>query len=373
VKAVLDAASLVAGIAIVVYALQTAIQTFLLPQPGLSLLSRVVFRSLQPLVHSIERAPLPPARRHALLSIYAPLCLLLIVFGTIVVIGLGYTLVLYGLGAPTLEAAFLISISSVSTLGFAPMGDGVVIPLAATIETMIGVLIVALLIGYLPTIYGAVQEREHAVATLAMHVGTPPTGVSILSRYAGADGASRFESLMNDWSGWFVALAESHNALAGIVFARSPQPQRSWVTTGGAVLDAAALALTALDPPLAAGAEPCLTAGSQALSQILEGVHLQPADHHRNASALHVTPADFDAACAMFAAAGLPLAADRAAAWSAFAKLRGEYDAPLVALCRLTRAPSAPWSSAHPAARLPLMLPLWRGRKHAAPTMTADS
>lgn len=371
-KAIVGAASLVAGIAIVGYALQTAIQTFLLPQPGLSLLSRFVFRSLQPVVHSIERAPLPPARRHAWLSIYAPLCLLLIVFGTIVVIGVGYTLILYGLGASTLEAAFLISISSVSTLGFASMGSGVVIPLAATIETMIGVLIVALLIGYLPTIYAAVQEREQAVAKLAMHVGTPPTGVSILSRYAGADGASRFESLMTEWSGWFVALAESHNALAGIVFARSPQPQRSWVTTGGAVLDAAALALTALAPPLA-GAEPCLTAGSQALRQILDGVHLRPADDRAGEAALHVTRADFDAACAALAQAGLPAATDRAAAWSAFATRRGDYDAALVALCRLTRAPAAPWSSLHPAARLPLMLPLWPSRKHAVSTTTADS
>jgi hypothetical protein len=362
----------VIGVAIVVYALQTAIQTFLLPQPGLSLLSRLVFRSLQPFVHVIERTPAPEERRHAWLSIYAPLCLLLIVFATIVVIGLGYTLILYGLGAPTLEAAFLISISSVSTLGFAPMGDGVLIPLAATIETMIGVLIVALLIGYLPTIYAAVQDREKAVATLAMHAGTPPTGVSILSRFGGAGGPARFESLMNEWSGWFVALAESHNALAGIVFARSPQPQRSWVTTSGAALDAA-LGLTALESPLAAGGDACLTAGSQALRQILDGVHLRHADGHADPSALHVTRADFDAACNMLASAGLSVAADREAAWRAFAKRRGDYDAALVALCRLTRAPAAPWSSAHPAARLPLMLPLRRGRKHAATAPTPES
>ena len=46
--AALPALCVLTGGAIVAYALQTAIRTFLLPQPGLSLLSRMVFRAVRP-------------------------------------------------------------------------------------------------------------------------------------------------------------------------------------------------------------------------------------------------------------------------------------------------------------------------------------
>ena len=189
------------------------------------------------------------------MNIYAPLCLMLIVFVALVIISLGFTLILYGLGVPTLEAAFLASISSVSTLGFAPLPGGLAIPVVATLETMTGILIVALLIGYLPTIYAAVQQREQTVAALAAQIGTPLSGEAILLRYARSPGLAHLDALWTEWRQWFAALETSHNSLAGIIFVRAPEPERSWVTAAGAVLDAAALAVSTLDPPGDAGAE----------------------------------------------------------------------------------------------------------------------
>ena len=119
--AALPALSVLTGGAIVAYALQTAIRTFLLPQPGLSLLSRMVFRAVRPVFEAIDRMPIPEPRRRAWMNMYAQLCLLLIVFTAMVILSLGFTLILYGLGLSTLQGAFLVSISSVSTLGFAPL------------------------------------------------------------------------------------------------------------------------------------------------------------------------------------------------------------------------------------------------------------
>ena len=176
VMAALPALCVLTGSAIVAYALQTAIRTFLLPQPGLSLLSRMVFRAVRPVFEAIERMPIPGPRRQTWMNIYAPLCLLLIVFTAMVIISLGFTLTLYGLGLSTLQGAFLASISSVSTLGFATLPGGMAIPVVATLETMTGILLVALLIGYLPTIFAAVQQREQGIAALAAHVGLPSRG-----------------------------------------------------------------------------------------------------------------------------------------------------------------------------------------------------
>ena len=57
--AALPALGVLTGSAIVAYALQTAIRTFLLPQPGLSLLSRMVFRAVRPFFDAIDRMPIP--------------------------------------------------------------------------------------------------------------------------------------------------------------------------------------------------------------------------------------------------------------------------------------------------------------------------
>ena len=184
---------------------------------------------------------------------------------------------------------------------------------------MTGILLVALLIGYLPTIFAAVQQREQTVAALAAHVGPPLSGEAILIRYAGSPGLAHLDELWTDWRRWFAALGESHNSLAGIIFVRAPQPGRSWVTAAGAVLDAAALAVSTLDPPGDAGAEHCLEVGSQALQQVLDGARpLLGPRSHEHAGCLPVTPSAFKAVAAGCAAAGLPLVSNRTVAWQEF-------------------------------------------------------
>ena len=54
---------------------------------------------------------------------------------------------------------------------------------------------------------------------------------------------------------------------------------------------------------------------------------------------------EFDAACAELADLSIPLKPDLDAAWGAFAGWRVNYDTVLLALCALTTASEAPWSS----------------------------
>jgi hypothetical protein len=49
------------------------------------------------------------------------------------------------------------------------------------------------------------------------------------------------------WMRWFNDIEETHSTTPILVYFRSPAPERSWVTAAGAVLDSAALALSALD------------------------------------------------------------------------------------------------------------------------------
>jgi hypothetical protein len=54
---------------------------------------------------------------------------------------------------------------------------------------------------------------------------------------------------------------------------------------------------------------------------------------------------EFEAALDHMAERGVPLKADREAAWRSFAGWRVNYDTVLIALARITMAPRAPWSS----------------------------
>lgn len=60
---------------------------------------------------------------------------------------------------------------------------------------------------------------------------------------------------------------------------------------------------------------------------------------------ISITKEEFDGVYAQLADAGVPVVADREQAWRDYAGWRVNYDAPLLALARLTMAPYAPWVS----------------------------
>jgi hypothetical protein len=60
---------------------------------------------------------------------------------------------------------------------------------------------------------------------------------------------------------------------------------------------------------------------------------------------IHVTRAEYDAACEQLSSAGVPLKEDREENWRAFVSMRSQYDIALIALAKLVYAPEAPWSS----------------------------
>jgi hypothetical protein len=250
----------------------------------------------------------------------------------------------WALGAPSWFEAFRLSGSSLLTLGIASIDELPFIILEFT-EVTIGLVLVALLIAYLPTMYAAFQRREAAVALLEVRAGSPPSAVEMLLRYQRIHGLDRLNEQWKTWEAWFVDLQESHTSLAALVFFRSPQPDHSWVTAAGAVLDAAALTRSVLDVPRDVQADLCLRAGYLALRYIADFFRVSYDPDPRPDDPISITRQEFEAACQQLASQGLPLNPDRDQAWRDFAGWRVNYDRVLLALARLTMAPSAPWSS----------------------------
>ena len=345
--------------------LVSAIRTFVLPRSAPDQITRIVFVAMRRLFELRLRRARTYAERDQALALYAPFSLLALPPTWLALVLLGYMGMYWALGVPSWREAFRISGSSLLTLGIASRED-LLQTLLMFSEAAIGLILVALLIAYLPTMYAAFSQREALVTLLEVRAGSPPSAVEMIQRYQRIHGLDRLGDLWAAWEVWFAQLEESHSSLPALAFFRSPQPDHSWVTASGAVMDAAALLTAAVDVPLDPRAMLCIRAGYLALRRISDffGIQHNP-DPHYPAEPISVTREEFNAACEDLAAQGVPLKADRDQAWRDFAGWRVNYDRVLIALCSITTAPAAPWSSDRaPAYRSPpLFLPRKRKRR----------
>ena len=323
--------------------LASVIKTFILPRNVPDFLTRVVFVLMRRVFLLRLRWARTYAEKDAVLSFFAPVSLLMLLPFWYTAVIVAYALAYWALGSPWGEA-LRMSGSSAFTLGFTAADD---LPHAALIfsEAAFGLLLVALLIAYLPTMYAAFARREVAVNLLEVRAGSPPSAAEMLKRYHRLHGLAELHDIWHAWEVWFAEVEESHTSLPALVFFRSPRPEHSWVTAAGAVLDAAALTLAAVDVPADTQAALCLRAGFIALRRISDFFEIPYDPAPRPDDPISIARAEFDAACADLAAQGVPLKPDQEAAWRAFAGWRVNYDAVLLHLAGLTLAPLAPWSS----------------------------
>jgi hypothetical protein len=332
------------GLALVAIAVGSAIKTFVLPRAAPDPVVRVVFVNLRKLFQLVMRPTPTYEQRDAIMAFYAPIGLMLLLPAWLSMIAIGYMLMFWAVGAASLYEAFKISGSSLLTLGFAT-GDHLAVALLEFSEATIGLIMVATLIAYLPTIYSAFSRRESAVAMLEVRAGSPPSAVEMIERYQRLHGLDHLSDTWDTWELWFTEIAESHTSLAALVFFRSPKPQHSWVTAAGAILDTAALVNAAIDTPHDLKADLTIRAGYLALRDIADFFGVQYTRAPKSTDPISVRRDEFDAALEHMAERGVPLKPDRDQAWRDFAGWRVNYDTVLIALARITMAPWAPWSS----------------------------
>jgi hypothetical protein len=332
------------GVFLVAGTLLSAIQTFVLPRSANVLLTRIVFRSLlRVLSVGLRRAQTYEARDR-IMALYAPVGLLMLPPAWLVLVLIGYAGMYWALGVEPVYAAFRLSGSSLLTLGFETQA-GVILSLLQFSQAALGMILVALLISYLPTIYSAFSRRETLVTMLEVRAGSPPSAIEMIKRYHRLHGLNSLHDVWAGWETWFSEIEESHTSLAALVFFRSPQPDHSWVTAAGAVLDAASFMRSAVDVPRDVQADLCIRAGYLALRRIADFFRVTYNAAPRPGDPISLSRQEFDAACDELATQGVPLKPDRDQAWRDFAGWRVNYDTVLLALAGITMAPYAPWSS----------------------------
>jgi len=334
----------IAGLFAVILTLFSAISTFVLPRFARSQLNRVVFGLLRRAFEFFLHFAKTYEARDAIMAYYAPAAVLLLLPTWYILILFGYAAIYWTLGVGDMFAVLRLSGSSLFTLGF-DISKTPPVTVVVFSEAMLGLMLVGLLIAYLPTMYSAFSRREQVVNMLEVRAGSPPSALEMLLRFHRNHGLEKLADYWKVWEAWFADIEESHTTLSPLVFFRSPRAENSWVTAAGAVLDAAAITLSAVEIPYEVSAALCIRAGFLAFRRIANYFDIpNPQEPRYPEVPICVERAEFDSVIDQLSTAGLPLKADREQAWKDFAGWRVNYDRSLILLCGLVMAPKAPWS-----------------------------
>jgi hypothetical protein len=349
------------GIAMVVFVLDAAIRTFVVPRASIVLLTLIVFRSVRRvlLLFAPERSGYE--RRDRVMAFYAPMALLVLPAVSMIIIFFGFAFIFLGLEHHGWRTALTTSGSSLLTLGFERPTDLPSI-FVAFAEAAIGLALLAIVIAYLPTIYNAFSRRELLVTDLTMRAGTPPTPVNMLIRAHATGFLYDMDKYWDQWMSWFTEVQETHTTYGALPFFRSPHPHRSWITAAGAALDTMALRLAVIDMPWTPSAPLCIRAGFLTLREIAGFSGFDYNEDPAPDDPISITRDEFDDVCRQLADAGVPLTSDLDQGWRDFAGWRVNYDAELLSLAAFVSAPYAPWSSDR-SPRVPLRKYSWGRRR----------
>ncbi len=340
----------------------SATKTVVVPRPTSQRITRWVFVGMRRLFDFYAHEDRPFDQRDRALAVMAPLGFVMLPFAWVSLTTIGFTGVQWGIRGGSVREAFLVSGSSMLTLGVRFRLD---LPGAifSFLQAAIGLVLVALLISYLPTIYGAFSRREVLVGRLESRAGIPPSPFEMLQRYHRIQALDVIDDdLFDPWERWFVELEESHSTFVSLAFFRSPRSDRSWITAAGAVLDTCALYLSTVDRPFSPKAALCLRSGFLSLRRIASMFGLPIDQDPAPDDPISVTREEFDAVVEGLLANGISVKEDRDQAWRDFAGWRVNYDVALVAIAKLVVAPPGVWSSDRPGHRYVPRLLRRRGR-----------
>src|ERR1700722_14346170 len=194
-------------------------------------LARVFIRTTWSIWSCVADKIRRPKYRESYLSYFGPLSLLmlfalwawaLVLAFAILQWAAGSALTIQSGGAPGFRTDFYLSGTTFFTLG---LGD--VIPHTSlarslcVLEAGTGFGFLAVVISYLPTLYGAFSEREVNISLLDARAGSPPTAAELLRRHAKVADTGVLTQYLREWEIWSAQLMESHLSYPVLCYFRS--------------------------------------------------------------------------------------------------------------------------------------------------------
>ena len=336
-------AAFVAGFVIAIYTATSVLRSLVIPRglnsyvtAGVGRVARKAFIFLSNRFDNYEA-------KDKVMAVEGPTYLMLLLITWLAMFLAAFTLMIWPLSGESFNEAFIQAGSSMFTLGFAATertGAAVLHFMAAAT----GLIVVALMIAYLPTLYAAFNRREMLVTLLQSRAGAPAWGPEILARHHAVGLMEELQPFYAEWERWAAEVAESHTNYPALIFFRSPHPLRSWVIGLLAVMDAAALQL-ALSPSTApTQARLCLRMGFSCLRYIADLLQIEYDPDPLPDDSIEMEFEEFAAGVERLQRIDFPMEKTPEEAWPDFRGWRVNYESLAYALADLVVAPPGPWS-----------------------------
>jgi hypothetical protein len=276
-------AAILFGVAFLAGVLLDAFQTIILPRRpvGRFRITWIFFLVTWTPWAAMARLARTSKAREQMYSVYGPLALLLLFVLWALLLAAAYALIYFGMHTPfsdpthpvgalaRLRSCLYVSGTTLFTLGLGDVQPAShVARMFVVLEAGTGLGFVALVIGYVPVLYGAFSAREIPVAMLDARAGSPPTAGELLLRHSFRGGNEAMTLLLAEWERWCAGMLETHISYPILCYYRSQHDNQSWLSALTAVLDACALLITVVEGPSTRQAQLTFAIGRHTLVDI---------------------------------------------------------------------------------------------------------
>jgi len=269
-----------------------AFQTIVLPRrpSGRLRITRLFFLLTWTPWSAIARRVKNKAMREEIYGAYGPLSLLMLLTIWALLLITAFALFYFAIGSPFKDGSFqaagaawkgfradlYVSGTTLFTLGLGDvLPEGPAARTLIILESGVGLGFVALVIGYLPVLYGAFSRREVSIALLDPRAGSPPTAGELLRRHGFDGGDEAIVTLLEEWERWAAELLESHISYPILCYYRSQHDNQSWLSALTAILDACSLLITSVQEKPVRQAQLTFAMARHALIDLVQVFHLK--------------------------------------------------------------------------------------------------
>ncbi|HEX2294082.1 MAG TPA: hypothetical protein VHN37_02105 [Actinomycetota bacterium] len=336
-------AGCVVGIAIVLGTWIGMLDTLVVPRGLSSRIAAMVGRFVRKLFLLVANRFDEYDTKDNILVLQGPITLLMLLVSWIGAFLLGYALILY----PVEDVSFVTALeetgSAFFTLGFAGPRETAASAIHV-LAAFTGLIVIALQIAYLPTLYASFNRRETLVTMLQSRAGSPAWGPEILRRHQTVNIVDNLPQLYAEWEQWAADVAESHTNYPVLVVFRSPHPLRSWIVGLLAVIDSAALYAALCPSRVPSEARLCIRMGFNCLRDIAAAIQIPFDPDPLPTDPVELTFEEFKSAVHQLEGVGFPMERTAEEAWPHFRGWRVNYESVAYAVADFTVAPPGPWS-----------------------------
>jgi hypothetical protein len=341
----------IAGLTLVLIILWDAFETIILPRRVTRRirLTSVFYRTMWTICSGMVRAMHDRKRREKYLGTFGPLSLLMLLAIWAAGLILGYAALHWGLetrlNVPG-ETGRFATYLYISGETFFTLGYGDIVPAQslgraiAVVEAANGFGLLAIVIGYLPVLYGAFSRREVNIALLDARAGSPSSAAEMLRRHGENGHLDDLNMVLHEWEHWSAELLESHLSYPVLCYFRSQHDNQSWLGSMTTILDTCALVMVGIEGTPSWQAKLTFAMARHAvvdLAQIFRTAPIDPAlDPHR------LLPGDLDRIREILERNDMRLREGEAAE-EKLTELRLMYEPYVSALSKFLLMPLPPW------------------------------